>query len=393
MIIMKKVVIVGAGAGGGLVASKIRSKTDRDQVEITVIDSTGRTDFQPSYPMVSIGLKKPSEIGVSFENFSKTGIRPLKAKVTSVNGDERVVKTDKGDIKYDELVLSPGAKVENEKLPNSDTIGHFWDLDHSLDLRKKLINLKEGKIVIGVTSMIYKCPPVPWEMAMLLDNMYRNLGVRNKIEIKILHWAPKPMAMFGPVISDPVTKWTEESNIEGNYNFEFDRIDPEKRRIVSKKGDEESYDLAILAPPHSVPDFVKESENLLSQRGWLDANADTFRPKKYDDIYGLGDAIAPTLGMGMAGVFAHFQADTVASFVLNDLDGIYPPFAYNKVGLCAADMGRTGWISYCDFSGKIKDNKVPFPECGVLGSGPLFKLAHSIYEKYFLGAIYAGWIS
>lgn len=392
MIIMKKIVIVGAGAGGGLVASKIRSKTSRDDVEITVIDSLGRTDFQPSYPMVSIGLKKPSEIGVSFENFSKTGIKPLKANVTSVDGDERVVRTDHGDIPYDDLVLSPGAKVENEKLPDSENVGHFWDMKHSIELKQKLMGLREGKIVIGVTSSIYKCPPVPWEMAMLLDNMYRNKGIREKIEIKVVHWAKKPMDMFGPVISDPVSKWMDEAKIEGNYGFEFNEIDPVKKKITSKKGDEEDYDLAILAPPHSVPDFVKNSENLLSQRGWLDASAQNFRPRKYEDIYGLGDAIAPTIGLGMAGVFAHFQADSVSSLVLNDIEGIYPPFAYNKVGLCASDMGSTGWISYCDFSAKIRDNSVPFPDCGVLGSGPLFKLAHSIYEKYFLGAVYGGWI-
>ncbi len=389
---MKKVVIVGAGAGGGLVATKLRNKIDRESVEITVIDSYGKTEFQPSFPMVSMGLKKPAEIGVNFENLSKVGIKPMKAKVLSVNGDERIVKTDKGDVAYDDLVLSPGAKIENDKIPQSPNVGHFWDMEHALDLRKKLMSLKEGKIVIGVSSMIYKCPPVPWEMAMLLNDMYTNMGVRNKIEIKVVHWASKPMAMFGPVISNPVTEWLENADIQGNYGFEMDKIDGENRKIISKKGDEEKFDLAIMAPPHSVPDFVKNSENLLSSRGWLDANASTFRPKKYDDIYGLGDAIAPSLGIGMAGVFAHFQADTVASFVLNDIDGIYPPFPYNKVGLCASDMGSTGWISYCDFSGKIRDNSTPFPDCGVLGSGPLFKVAHSIYEKYFLGAIYGGWI-
>ena len=389
---MKKVVIVGAGAGGGLVAGKLRGKTGRDEVEITVIDSYGITEFQPSYPMVSIGLKKPSEIGVKFENFSQTGIKPVKANVLSVNGDERIVKTDKGDVPYDVLVLSPGAKVENDKLPQSNNIGHFWDMENSLELKKKLMSIKEGKIVIGVSSMIYKCPPVPWEMAMLLNDMYTNMGIRERIEIKVVHWASKPMAMFGPVISDPVTNWVNEANIEGNYGFEVEKIDAENKKIISTRGDEESFDLAIMAPPHAVPDFVKNSEGLLSDKGWLDANTTNFRPQKYDDIYSLGDAIAPTLGLGMAGVFAHFQADSVVSFVLNDIEGIYPAFPYNKVGLCVSDMGSTGWISYCNFAGVMKNKSIPYPDCGVLGSGLLFKLAHTIYEKYFLGAIYGGWI-
>ncbi|WP_075057045.1 hypothetical protein [Thermogymnomonas acidicola] len=44
----KRVVVVGgAGAGGGLAASRIRKLLPVDSVEVMVIDKYGRTDFQP----------------------------------------------------------------------------------------------------------------------------------------------------------------------------------------------------------------------------------------------------------------------------------------------------------------------------------------------------------
>lgn len=41
----KKIIVVGAGAGGGLAASKIRKLLPGDDVEVTVIDKYGRTNF------------------------------------------------------------------------------------------------------------------------------------------------------------------------------------------------------------------------------------------------------------------------------------------------------------------------------------------------------------
>lgn len=387
----KKVVVVGAGAGGGLAASRIRKMVPEGEAEITVIDRTGRTDFQPSYTLVALGNRDPSQISVSMERFEKTGIRSVKGEVTDVDVRNRTVSVGTEKIPYDVLILSPGVKFDSKSFPGYDSAYHFWDMDSSMVLRKKLSAFRGGKIVLGVTTQMYKCPPVPWEMAMMLDEYFRARGIRDRVEITVAHWAKKPMAMFGPVIADPVSGWLDEKGIRSINGFRLANIDGEGEKLVGESGETVDYDIAIVAPPHRPPDFISGNPELASSSGWLDSNTRNFRNRAYDDVYAIGDAIAPSIGIGMAGVFAHFQADTAASYVAGDIVGSYDPIPYNTIGLCASDTGDAGWIAYCDFRHKIADSRTPFPDCRSMGRSRILKVAHAIYEKYFLASIYGGW--
>ena len=387
----KKVVIVGAGAGGGLAASRVRKMVPEGEAEITVIDKTGRTDFQPSYTLVALGNRDPSQISVRMDRFAKTGIRSIKGEVTGVDVRNRTVSVGTEKISYDTLILSPGVKFDGKSFSGYDSAYHFWDMENSMALRKKLSAFRGGRIVLGVTTQMYKCPPVPWEMAMMLDEYFRAKGLRNKVEITVAHWTKKPMAMFGPVISGPVAGWLEEKGINSINGFRLASIDGEGQKLVGESGESVDYDLAIVAPPHRAPDFISSNPELASKNGWLDSNTKNFRNRGYDDVYAIGDAIAPSIGIGMAGVFAHFQADTAASYVAGDIIGSYDPIPYNTIGLCASDTGDAGWIAYCDFKSKIADSRTPFPDCRSMGRSRLMKIAHAIYEKYFLASIYGGW--
>lgn len=392
---MKKIVIVGAGAGGGLTASRLRKLLKKPmangEIEITVIDKNGTTDFQPSYTLVALGNRDPSQISVGIENFNKTGIKSIKGEVTEVDPKDRNVTVSDKKIPYDILVLSPGVKFDEKSFPGYENAYHFWDMKNAMKLRQKLSEFKSGKIVISVTSQVYKCPPVPWEMAMMLDDYFRMKGIRDKVSITVAHWAEKPMAMFGPVISDPVAKWLSEKNIETINKFMPVEIDGEAKKLKGDNGDVIDYDLAIVAPPHKPPDFISANPDIVSKSGWLDSNIKNFRTSKFDDIYGIGDAISPSVGLGMAGVFAHFQADTVASFIASDVLGSYEPIPYNTLGLCASDTGDAGWVAYCDFKDKLTVPNTLFPDCRSMGKGRIMKLAHAIYERYFLANVYGGW--
>ncbi len=387
----KEIVIVGAGAGGGLVASKLRRLIPEDKAHITIIDKYGKTVFQPSQTLVSIGSRLPEQISTDISNFYKRGIKPIKGEVTDVDAANRNVVLSSQKIPYDILVLSPGVKFDKQSFPGYNNVEQFWDLEGAISLRSKLSTFKGGNIVIGVTTKVYKCPPVPWEMAMILDDYFRNKGMRDKVNITVAHFASKPFEMFGPVLSNPVTKWFEERDIHTVNNFNPKNIDGENKKIIGEANETIDYDLAIIAPPHKPQDFIAKNPDLLSKQGWLDSNIKNFRNSKFDDIYGLGDSIAPTVGLGMAGVFAHFQADTVASLIAGDVMGIHAPIPYNTVGLCAGDTGDAGMFAYCDFGDKLTKPDTLFPDCRLVPPDKMLKFAHAIYEKYFLANVYGGW--
>ncbi|MCL4341772.1 MAG: NAD(P)/FAD-dependent oxidoreductase [Candidatus Thermoplasmatota archaeon] len=387
----KRIVVVGAGAGGGLVASRLRKLLPNGETEITVIDKYGRTDFQPSYTLVALGNREPSQISVDMENFSKTGIRAIKGEVTDVDAQNRTVTVSGQKIPYDILVLSPGVKFDPKSFPGYENAFHFWDMESSMELRKQIATFKGGKIVLGVTTQMYKCPPGTVGNGNDADDYFRLRGIRQNVEITVAHWVQKPMGMFGPVISNPVTKWLEEKDINGIYGFKLSSIDGDKKQLIGESGVTVDYDLAIVAPPHRPSDFVAKNPDLKSPTGWLDSNIRNFRNSRFDDIYGIGDAIAPSIGIGMAGVFAHFQADTAASMIAGDILGSYDPVPYNTIGLCASDTGDAGWIAYCDFRKKLTVPDTLFPDCRSMGRSKILKLAHAIYEKYFLASVYGGW--
>lgn len=100
-------VIVGAGFGGLACARALRSAP----VRVTIVDRRNYTSFTPFLYQVATALLEPSEV-----------VQPIRqllrripnadfrlAAVTGVDLDAKLVKTDRGDLGYDHLVLAAGA--------------------------------------------------------------------------------------------------------------------------------------------------------------------------------------------------------------------------------------------------------------------------------------------
>ncbi|BAB59613.1 flavoprotein reductase [Thermoplasma volcanium GSS1] len=383
----KKIVIIGAGAGGGISLSKLRRVLKDEDVDITIIDKLGRTDFQPSYIFLSIGQKRVKDLSRDFNLLNGGHVKTVKDEVVSVDAQNRIVNTLKGKYSYDYLIMSPGPDIKKDSFEGIEATDSVWTLEDSLKLRAKIKEFNGGKILISVSSQWYKCPPVPWEMALLLDDYFRKKNMRDKVEITVAHPVSKPMEMYGPGLSDPFAKMLEKRSIGGLYGKKLLGIDASKKEAVFEDDDRLRFDLSIVAPPHSPPSFIKDNEYLRSKNGWASTNLKDFRNPKYDDIFAIGDVIAPTIQIGMAGVLAHFQADTASSAIAEDIIG-YPFIDYNKNAVCIIATGSSGVFSYCDLSAKLTDPSVKFPECRMIGNDPLFRFAHDLYEVNFLSSIY-----
>ena len=383
----KNIVIIGAGAGGGISLSQLRHALKDEDVKITLIDKIGRTDFQPSYVFLALGEKRADDISRDMSSLNTDRIKTVKDEVVEVDAADRVVKTTKGRYQYDYLIMSPGPKIENAALKGHEATHSVWTMEDSIRLRDSIREFKGGKILISVSTQWYKCPPVPWEMALLLDDYFRRKGMRDKVEITVAHPVSKPMEMYGPGLSDPFSAILEERDIHGIYGQLVSSVDTEKKEAVLNKGETFKFDLAIVAPPHMPPDFIKNNDDLRSSRGWAATNLNNFRNPKYSEVFAIGDVIAPTIQIGMAGVLAHFQADTASSAIAEEIAG-YPFIDYNKVAVCIIATGGSGVFSYCDLSKKMTDPNTKFPECRMIGNDPLFRFAHDLYEVNFLSSIY-----
>ncbi len=136
------VVIVGAGFGGIAAAKRLK----KAPVRTVVIDQNNYHLFAPLLYQVSTALLEPGEIATP----TRAILRKVKnsefklAKVSDVDFDAKVVKTDRGDVAYDYVILAAGSKTNyfgNHELEKA-TVG-MKNLNDALDLKNRVLELFE----------------------------------------------------------------------------------------------------------------------------------------------------------------------------------------------------------------------------------------------------------
>lgn len=101
------VVILGAGFGG-IKAAKLFENKD---VDVTVVDQNNYHLFQPLLYQVSTSILSEDEISYPIRAFFQKyqNIDFFMAKATGFDPENKVVKTDHGDVSYDYLIIAAGA--------------------------------------------------------------------------------------------------------------------------------------------------------------------------------------------------------------------------------------------------------------------------------------------
>jgi NADH dehydrogenase len=138
----KHIVIIGAGFAGLFAAKKLSGRN----VRVTIIDRNNYHTFNPLLYQVGAAEIEPDQIAYPVRTFirKKANIDFLMANVEKINFKKDTVVTDRGDIKYDFLIFSPGSSsgyfgikgAEN----NSTTLK---SLDDALRLRNHILRMFE----------------------------------------------------------------------------------------------------------------------------------------------------------------------------------------------------------------------------------------------------------
>ncbi len=377
------------GGGGGAVAASRLSKGLKGDAEITLVDKKTHYEFMPSYLWIATGLREPDDIRRPLKFFEGKGIKVLNEKVVEIDPANRTVRTDKGSLSYDCLIISLGAELRPDLLKGIDHTYHTWDLESSIKLREALSKFKGGRIVVSTPPSPYRCPPAPFELAMMMRYLSDLRGIIEKTEIDVIHSTWKqPMESFGPFMQKMFRGFLEQYNVNYIGGWKIDHVDGDRKKLVSSSGDEIEYDLAVVIPPHTPALPVVNTPDLVNKRtGYMDIENKMLRNPKYDDIFGIGDVVAPTLGLGMAGVFAHFQADYVSTQLVDEIKGVHMAMSYNMVGVCVMDVGYLGAAVFCDFEKVIKGES-EYPKCWVLGAMKAFRGVKFAFEKMWFTSLF-----
>ena len=319
-----RVLILGGGSGGLATASRLKELLG-DKINITVIDKQRSFVLGFSLLRVMTGEKTEQEVTVSKEKVSQKGIKFINTEVDGIDLENGIVRTTQGEFAYDYLVIALGAELAPEKVPGFESAFHMYTLEDAKKLRDALSSFRGGSIRLIVSSTPFRCPPAPYEAAMLIDDYLRSKRLRDASDIQIFTPEPQPMPIAGPEVGNTVVSMLNEKGIGFHNNTKVSLIDGSSKQIIFENGTKEKYDLLIAIPPHTSPKVVRESGgDLADASGWIPVDPKNMQTK-HDRVYAIGDVTAVKLSSGMmlpkAATFAFGQAETVAFNIASSVLG------------------------------------------------------------------------
>ena len=320
---MKRILILGGGVGGTIVANLLARKVGRQpDVEITVVDQTGQHVYQPGFMYITFGHERAAQLVRPERSLLDDRVKVVIGEVARVHEGQRTVELSDGRmLGYEYLVLATGSRIVPEEIPYfAEEAHHFYTAEAAERLRAALDAFDGGKIVIGIAGLPYKCPPAPLEVSFLIESELRQRGMREKSEVHFC--SPIGRAFTIETVSDMATPILEEKGIELHTFFNVEAIDPERKVVQSLEGEELPYDLLILVPPHRGAQFLVDSGLAKPPGGWLPTDRATLQVGGRPNVYALGDAT--DLPLSKAGSTAHFEAPVVAERIAAAVQGREP---------------------------------------------------------------------
>jgi len=375
---MARILILGGGSGGLVVAHKLARGLRGTDHEILLVDRSPYHYFMPSFPWVALGFKEPEQVRRPLKNLERKGVRVIQGEVQEIRVREKRVRVDGEDLTYDLLVVSLGAEVKPDLMPGFEVAHHPWTIEGAIRMREAIQRFEGGRIVIGVSGPYYRCPPAPYEIAGQLDFALRARRLRHRSEIVLAHPHPQPLSAMGPAISGVISEILARKDVRFEGNFNAQAIDPQRRVLIGADGREIPFDLLIMVPPHR-PSSAGIWAGLPTPGGLPPVDPKTFRSLADPYVFAIGDMVSPALNLPPAGVVAHFQAEFVANQILAELKGAYIGESFTPVAMCIMDFGDDAVLPMCDFT-RILDLSGP-PSCGVLGRSKAIRLLKMLFES------------
>lgn len=329
-----RVLVLGAGFGGLELTTRLSDELG-DDVEIVLIDKGEGFVFGFSKLEVMFGRARPDTVMHPYRDLVKPGVTFVQTTIRAIDPGARRVDTDAGWFDGDVMVVALGADLHPDATPGLVEGGNeFYTVAGAFALREVLADFAGGRVVVGVTSLPFKCPPAPSETALLVHDFLTQRGLREQSEISLVMPLPVPIPP-SPDASQALLAAFAERGIHWVPERLVQALDPERRVAMLQQGEEIPYDLFLGIPVHRAPTVVEESG--LCSDGWIPVNPLTLETS-YAGVYAVGDVTS--VGTPKAGVFAEGQAVVVADAILARARGDQSDTTYDGHGLCYLEFGH-----------------------------------------------------
>lgn len=384
---MRKIVILGCGAGGTMVAANLRKELDEGEWQITLIDKDEQHHFQSGYLFIPFGIYSKDDVLKPKRDFVPKGVDFVVDNVIKIDTEQRRLETETGgSYDYDWLVISTGCRIVPEEVEGMmdvwrEDVFDFYTLEGAVALSKKLKYFDSGKVVLNIAEFPYKCPIAPIEFVFLADWFFQVNGVRDKVEIEFV--TPIDNIFTKPVAAKALRAFSDKKNIKVTPYFDLAKVNANEKTIESHKGEKVEYDLLVAIPPNFGDKAITDSD-MGDPMGYMQVDQYTLKAQNVDRVYVLGDATnVPT---SKAGSVAHYMSYTVVENLVREIDGREALPSFDGHATCFLASGYEKAI-LLDFNYEVEPlpGKFPFP-----GMGP-FSLLEDTFGNYW-GKMMFKWV-
>lgn len=330
----KRIVIVGGGVGGTMLANQLVGKLYpevlRGDVTITLLSNSPDHYYKPAFMYVAFNQFFAEELKRPERSLLRPEITFAVEDVTRFEFPAQSLQTRSGKrYSYDFLVIATGCVPAPERIEGLQEAGdHFYQYEPARQLAQRLSTIKKGRIFITVSfpqtpNVPHQCGIAPVETTLMLDDFLRRRGVRDHVEIVYTYptvaqllrnclFLQRPTGNVLPAIF-------EQKNILYQRGFTLSRVDADQKIAYSAEGDAQPFDILMATPPIRAVDAVLQSgaSQAPNNEGWLPTHHETLQVYGLENVYVIGDTV--DLPVSKAGGACHNQAPVIANNIAGEI--------------------------------------------------------------------------
>jgi sulfide:quinone oxidoreductase len=358
-----RIVIIGGGTAGITVASLLQRV---GQSDIVVIEPSRQHFYQPIWTLVGAGVVSKEKSVRSESRYIPKGVRWIQDAVREVAADRQHVTTQSGlSVGYDFLVVAAGAQLNWNAIPGLEDAIRLGNAssNYGYNLAPRtwelIRNFKGGTALFHMPGSPIKCPGAPQKIMYLAADHFRKKGILRQTHV--IYGSALPAIYGCKEYAAVLNQVVERYGIDARFQHDLVEIVPDKKEAVfevkndpAKKRIVIPYDILHVAPPHSAPDFIRQSslaDPQKPQEGWVRVNRSTLQHETHPNVFALGDvANTPNAKTGAA---AARQAPVVVANLLSLLEGREPMATYDGYIACPITTAYDRMLlCELDYSGK-----------------------------------------
>ncbi len=364
---MKNLVILGAGTAGTIMANKLSAALDKTEWQITVVDQEEIHYYQPGFLFIPFGIYTREDVIKPKRDYLPPDVNLIMSKIEVIEPDRNRVKLQNGKVlNYDFLIIATGSQIhpeETEGMLNGawhKNIFDFYTLEGAVKLANFLKYWEGGRMVLNIVEMPIKCPVAPLEFVFLADWWFTEQGIRDKVEIVFA--TPLPGAFTKPRASHFLGNFLEKKGIHLVPEFNIERVDSSKNKIISYDEKEIEYDLLVTIPTNMGDEVIARS-GLGDDLNFVPTDKHTLQSTQFENIFVIGDAT--NLPSSKAGSVAHFQSEVLFENILRAIEGrpLLPKFDGHANCFIESGFGKGILIDF-NYDVEPLPGKFPLPGIG-----------------------------